>query len=528
MHDRHTTGSSATTADRVKSILASRKLTLYQASIKSANIFGRSSPYRLPHNFYYDLRRPGFSPSLSQIFALSRISNYDAMDWLRICGFNIDAIPRLQIQFISSRTILLDSSLDDPNVSIAWLSNLGSGGSPKGVKPLSQFLEWTRPVRVRSLAEIYGRGFIYAKIGEQDAFAFPELLAGSIVRIRPRKRDETLTEETKTGKRLVLVEHDKGFCCCRIRFTAKDRFALVTPQLPDREVIFKVPDEATIVGVVDLEIRSVIRPRQPAISNEFTSRWRPEPLSSEPSQLGPLLRHARRRMGLSFRTASALTRQIAGELHDPRYFIAASSLSDYETVETPPRHFHKLITFSVIYALGLRRILDTLGLGREDNRFDPIPDALMGRPPTGLGSTAELREIKQNGFLSELITEIEEIPLFLRGSADVVCGLSRPSLKDFFWIGPLERGAHPYLDGAIIAVVNRQKKKPNDCRSKPFWQQPLYVVLKRDGNYMCGCCRREDNTLVVYSYPGGVHRHETFRDRNVEIIGKIAELIRKL
>jgi hypothetical protein len=371
VHDRHTTGYPATIADRVKSILASRKLTLYQASIKSANIFGRSSPYHLPHNFYYDLRRSGFSPSLSQIFALSCISNYDLMDWLRIFGFNIDAIPRLQIQFISRRTILLDSSLDDPNFSIAGLRNLRSGDSPKGIKPLTQFLEWTRPVRVRSLAEVYGKGFIYAKIGEEDSFAFPELLAGSIVRIRPRKRNETLPEEITTGKRLVLLEHDKGFCCCRIRFIAKDRFALVSPQLPDLEAVFKLPDQAAIVGVVDLEIRSVIRPRQPAISTEFTSNWKPGPHFSEPCQLGPLLRQARQRMGLSFRAASAITRQIANELRDPRYFIAASSLSDYETVATAPRHFHKLITFSAIYALALRRILDTLGLGLEESRLDP-------------------------------------------------------------------------------------------------------------------------------------------------------------
>jgi hypothetical protein len=271
----HTTGSPASIADRVNSILASRKLSLYQASIKSAKIFGRHSPYQLPHNFYSNLKRHGFSPSLYQVFALSRISRYDLMDWLRVFGFEIEAIPRLQIKFLSSRTILLDSSLDDPNSLIPWFRNLRNAGSPAGITPLSPLLEWTKPVRVGSLAEVDDSGVIYAKIGQQDALAFPELLGGSIVRVRPCKRNEKLAEEIRTGKRLVLLEHDKGLCCCRIRFVGKDRFTVVSSQLPDGEVALKTPIEARIIGIIDLEIRSVIRSREPEVSSEFTSRWKP-------------------------------------------------------------------------------------------------------------------------------------------------------------------------------------------------------------------------------------------------------------
>ena len=38
---------------------------------------------------------------------------------------------------------------------------------------------------------------------------------------------------------------------------------------------------------------------------------------------------------------------------------------------------------------------------------------------------------------------------------------------------------------------------------------------------MCGCCSRENNSLVVHTYPGGVHRREQFRNRDAEVIGKI-------
>jgi hypothetical protein len=53
------------------------------------------------------------------------------------------------------------------------------------------------------------------------------------------------------------------------------------------------------------------------------------------------------------------------------------------------------------------------------------------------------------------------------------------------------------------------------------------VILKRDGTYLCGCCRR-DNSLLVHSYPGGVHKREQFRNRDAEVVGKIVAVARKL
>jgi len=77
-------GSKRELAERVKSILATKRLTLHQASQTSATLFGRGSPYYLPHNLYYDLSHGHFSPSLFQLVAFSRISNYRLRDWLRV------------------------------------------------------------------------------------------------------------------------------------------------------------------------------------------------------------------------------------------------------------------------------------------------------------------------------------------------------------------------------------------------------------------------------------------------------------
>ena len=517
-------------AERVKSILASRNLTLYQVSERSAELFGRSSPQYLPHNLYYELREGNLSPSLFQLFAFSRISGYRLTDWLRVFGFDVEVIPRLQVELPSKRTALLDSSTDDLEAFIPWLRNLGTGALPAGVVPLSQVLEWTGSRRLTSLAELGKESFLYAKIGHEDALAFPELLPGSIVRVRPMGMEDLLHRARgEQSKDLMLLEHAKGFCCCHIRVVGAGRIVMIATQMPYAQVELRVPQEARLVGVVDLEIRSLLKPQQPAVAKGLGKRWIPEVVSSKPSQLGPLLRRARQQMGLSFRAASAVSREVANLLDDERYFTAPGSLSDYETLNVPPRHFHKVVTFCAVYSLDLNTIFETLGLSLRDAGHEPIPYLLTGRPLSAMvEATAETDEVEQTGFLGELVAELEEMPFFLRGSLQVISGLQRPSLKDFFWIGRTGSDFHPYLSGGLVAIVNRQKKKLNDCGSKPLWQQPLYVILKRDGTYLCGCCSRENSSLVVHSYPGGVHRREQFRNRDAEVIGKIVMIVRRL
>jgi hypothetical protein len=517
-------------ADRVWAILETKKLSLYQVSRRSAALFRRSSAYYVPHNLYYDLRRGALTPSLYQLFALSRITGYRLFDWLRVFGFDIDRLPRLQLQIHTRRTILLDSSAYDPGTMVPWLKNSGGTRSGAAVVPLAQVFEWTTAHRLESLAEHKDKGFLYARIGYEDNLAFPELLSGSIVRVNRKMTPDILPKTNgEVSQHLFLIEHSKGLCCCRIQFTGKGRISLVSTQLSSVQIEFRMPEEAKLVGVADLEIRSLLRPQQPRISNDVGSGWKARPLTPEPSRWGQLLRWARLRMGLSFRAASVMSREIAHLFEDERYFISPGSLSDYETLDTPPRHFQKIVTFCVVYALSIPTVLASLGLRIKETEHEAMPDTLLGRPSVAaIGNPDDLEAASQEGFLREVIAEFEEIPFFLRGSLKTLSGIARPSLKDFFWIGGLPRTAHPYLDGGLLAVVNRRQKKPNDCGRKPLWQQPLYIVLKRDGTYLGGCCSRDDNKLIVHSYPDGVHGREPFRNRDAEVIGKIVVVVRKL
>jgi hypothetical protein len=521
---------SAELAERVRSILETRNLTLYQVSQKSEATYGHASPYFLPHNFYYDLKLGTFSPSLYQLFALSRISDYRLPDWLQVLGFDLEDIPRLQVLLPSKRTILLDSSLGDPNAWVPWFRNkLGDASAPP-IAPLGQLLDLRHSVRQISLLEMNKRKFLYAKIGLEDALAFPDLLPGSIVRVDPMLAGDLPGEDLKTSEHLFLIEHSKGLCSCRLQTAGRDRILPVTAQLPYAQVELQLHREVRILGAVGLEVRPLAEPERPRPPKDLARRWKPGLLAGPEAKLSQLLRRARARMALSIREASALSRRIADALGDERYFMSSSSLSDYEARDTPPRHFHKVITLCVLYAVPFFGFLNASGVAHGDAGKESIPDRFIprGLPPGFYDRSVELAQSDSEGFLGEMLRRCEDIPLFLRRSIEAVSGLTSPSLRDAFWVGGARAALHPCLLNALFVVVDRHKKKPIDSRSKPLWQQSLYALLKRDGTYLCGCCGMEDGTLVVHPQPRRTDAREQFRNhRDAEVIGKIVTIVRK-
>jgi len=516
-------------AERVEAILETRELTLYQASQKSAAIYGHASPYFLPHNLYYDLKLGTFSPSLYHLFALSRISDYRMSDWLHVFGFDLEEIPRLQVLLPTTRTILLDSSLSDPEGWVPWFRNRSHDTQIPPLAPLSQLLEVGPPIRRRSLLEMSQQPFLYAKIGLQDALAFPDLLPGSIVRVNPRLGVSFSEENRIASDKILLLEHAKGLCCCRLLATGKNRVLPVSTHLGYAQVELQLRREARVLGAVDLEIRPMVRVEQPEVPADLAKRWKPASLSRGAANLGRLLRAARVKAALSLREASALSRRIATLLDDQRCFMSPSSLSDYETRDTPPRQLQKVIALCLVYAVPFRTFLDAVGVPIEKAGKESIPDRFVPRvPPAGFHDAGfDQHERENKGILGELLRRCQEIPLFLRGSVATVSGLAAPSLRSFFWVGGLENPLHPYLADALLVSVDQHKKLPVDSRARPPWQQSLYIVLKRDGTYLCGPCGMENGMLVIHPDAEHLNLREQFRNHlDAEVVGQIVTIVR--
>ncbi len=519
-------------AERVKAVLARKGLTLYQVSQRTRIVYGRSAPYFIPHNLYYDLGLGTFSPSLHQLFALSSISGYRLNDWLRVFGFNAEDIARLQVLLPSSRTMLLDSSLADPESWVLWFRDKPGNLPAPAIAPGGQLLDFAPPTRLHSVSLAKKNNCVYAKIGLEDALAFPDLLPGSIVRANTRPASAMLTAVNGKARHcLFLIEHANGLCCCRLQAVSENRVMPLSTQLPYAQVELQLEEEVRVLGVLDLEIRSLLKPEQPDVPKELSNYWRPRTLAREHARLSHLLRSTRLRLGLSFRHVSALSNYIATELGDDQYFTAPGSLSDYEALDTPPRHIHKAITLCTVYGLHFSTFLKSIGLRLDQAGKDPIPDNLIPQKlATGFRrGSKETEEPMGNGFLEQLMSRSGDVPFFLHQSLASLSGIATPSLHDFFWVGGEQNPLHPLLVNGFLVLVNRHRKKPAHFRSKPLWQQPLYVLLRRDGTYMCACCSLENGSLVIHPYAPDYQRPERLRNRyDAEVIGEIVTIARRL
>ena len=520
---------SATIAERVQAILDRKELTLYRVSQESSQLYGRSSPYFLPHNLYYDLRAGLFRPSIHQVAALSRISGYRVADWLRVFGFNLEDITRLQVMLPSKRTIVLDTSLTDPNEWIPWFDNRLDGSPTTSIAPLVKLLKVIAPRRIGSFDTPDARRYLYAKVGREDALGFPDLAPGSIVRVNPDILGRFgLRENAPVSDHFFLIEHYRGFCCCRIRVLGNGLIMPFDPGLRFAPVELHCPQEARLLGVVDLEVRPLLLGEEPHVPKDLARHWKPQLLPAHET-FGQLLKRIRRRMNLSVRDAARMSHTVAETLNDDRYTVSPSSLGDYELRNIPPRNFHKIITLCSIYGLQFESVVKRIGINFADVGTESMPDRYLSRSASGVRGKTAPAETVQTGFIERLMEACQPIPFFLRDSLRYFSGSALVSLDDFFWVGDNQDPLHPYLEKGLLVIVNRRRKTPFHFESKPIWQQPIYVVLKRDGIYLAACCGVENGVLVVHPHARDFQRDEEYRfHQDAEVVGQIVAIVRGL
>jgi hypothetical protein len=530
---KETLQTDAESVQRLRQILRRKNLSLFQVSKESRRLFPGESLYHIAHNLYFDLRRGRFTPNIYQLIALSSVSGYSLVHWLSVFGLSLDDIPPLQVRLSFPRTMLLDSTLYDDHALIQWFK--GKGEPSMRITPLIQILAQNVSERVATLQRINSMSFIYARVGTEDDFCFPELLPGSIVRADPRAVDAKLAA---TGGRashdLYLVEHARGLNCCRLQQVAPHRVKLISTKLTSPRVELQIGSELKILGTIDLEIRSLNKSSFPSTSRTLPTPKRRELLLQDASgsDLRQLLRNGRHQAGLSFREASAMSRRIAQELGDQRYFTAIGSLSDYESAQVPPRHIHKVVTLCVLYSIGFWQFLKAAGLAIDKLGHEAIPEDVPASPHWAASSRREDREpqeMREGTFLATLVDRFEEIPLFLRNALPELCGMSRVALRDVFCVEDTRHEFHAPLRGAAFLVVNRRMKTPFVSESEPEWKQPVYLLARRDGSYFCGRFALERNSTVLHPLSADLpnpNPHESGGD--AEIVGQVVTVLRRI
>ena len=224
-----------------------------------------------------------------------------------------------------------------------------------------------------------------------------------------------------------------------------------------------------------------------------------------------------------------MSRIIAEILKDDRYTTSPSSLSDYELRNIPPRDFHKIITLCSTYGLRFESAMKRMGIDLAEAGTESMLDRYLSRAePTVAAKRGELETVGA-GFVEKLLGESQEIPLFLRDSLGYFAGSAHVSIDDFFWVGGDDDPLHPYLAEGLLVMVNRRRKTPFHFAAKSWWQQPLYIILMREGVYLACCCSVENDLLVIHPYSRDFHRSAQYRlHQDAEVVGQIVAIMRRI
>jgi len=392
----------------VANILRHSGQTVTQLSIVTGQRYGSGSPYFVPPTFLYKLRS-GVTPHICQIAALSQCTGYRFLDWMRLLGFDLHQIPRLQVQLHSERTVLITPIGFEISSSLPRFL-------PSGCRTVRESASgFSLSARLENGALSKTADCCFVKIGRPDAMVFPKLFPGMIVSVDlscqyPKPNGRTLFTED-----LWLLEQSEGLMCTHLRWI-DDRQVVVLPSRPPwGSLPLRLSREARVLGRVKLESASM-RPQThqfkttPVAFDSQSSAFSDESKGS----FSGLLRKARSRTGLTFRAAHQLTRVIARILGSPEYAIGLGLLSDYEAMNRLPRHIAKIISLCIVYCLDIRQLLEAAGVYIDDSSKMPLPHVavLDSIAPFGLPNSMDgAEQYKTVGLGGGRLRSIEEFRL---------------------------------------------------------------------------------------------------------------------
>lgn len=353
-----------THAEQIKRVLKQAGFTLACLSAFSSAKYGSRSPYFIPPTFLYKLRM-GVTPHVCQVVALSEITNYRFTDWMAGFGFDLAHIPRLQMTLHQERTVLVTPVETGMNERHAWVNTPYSSAK-------------TRIAHEPVATEARGSNgpYLYVKIGNADALTFPELLPGSIVRVDTTQDDRVVAAGADANRGpICLVEFLSGLICCHVKRYDDQHILLLSDRFPQATMPLCLGKEARILGIVDGELRPLGSLRHPISAGWIgTEKHCLRPYAQSAPRLPDLLRTSRERVGLTFRSAHEISLKVAKDMNNKHYAIALGMLSDYETMNRPPRHIAKIMTLCILYGIDFRQYLSCAGIDYNDSckRWLPI------------------------------------------------------------------------------------------------------------------------------------------------------------
>jgi transcriptional regulator with XRE-family HTH domain len=222
--------------------------------------------------------------------------------------------------------------------------------------------------------------------------------------------------------------------------------------------------------------------------------------SSSSLDFGKRLRAEREHLRLSLRQVQDLTRGIAVQRKNSEYYIAHSSLADFENGKQIPNIF-KLYSLSVIYGRQYEKLAAFFNIpvsdAAKDHKALSFPQTyLVGAASefseAAILSSRELRDrlrSERTNLLSKIIENWKDVPPTMLQQVDW-----RDSL--YGYIGMEDYTLDPIIrPGSFVQIDSRQRTIP-PVKWHDEFDRPIFFFELRD-RYVCSWCELYGSQLIL-------------------------------
>jgi len=246
-------------------------------------------------------------------------------------------------------------------------------------------------------------------------------------------------------------------------------------------------------------------------------------LSSQ--EFGKRLKAEREHLRLSLRQVQDLSREIATQRKNSEYYIAHSSLADFESGKQIP-NIYKLYTLSVIYRRQYEQLATLFDVpvseAEKDHKTLVFPQThLVGAASefaeAAIVSSRELRErlrMERTNLLSKIIENWQDVPSALREQIDW-----RDSL--YGYIGMEDTTLDPIIRPGSFVQIDPRQRSIVPVKWHDDFDRPIFFFELRD-RYVCSWCELYGSQLIlVPTAHGHAHARHIRYPGDATIVGRV-------
>jgi len=482
-----TTEACAQSADRLERLLATRGLI--------------GDPH-LPQGLVGRVRSGG-AALVHHVTTLSRLTNLDLYESLRLFGYDLEDLPLLQAVLHRDRTVLLPTTIYDNARQLLWPSRF------------DEYVDLTRGEFLPELVTRFGtRGvenidaemrFLYLRLGRLDTRLVPTLVPGSIVQIDTTDRGSarfTAHPSHHVNRAIYAVAHLRGLSCSYVDWIDDERIALAPAYQYGAPLIYQVGTEAVVLGRIRMELRpmDVVADDTARGGHDHCATRLLRP-NADCQTFGPFIRTAREALGMTHRDAHASSVRVAAAYGDPRFAFGVGTLSDWESQSEPPLYISHLLSLAACCAVSFFDLLRAA-------RLSPADHVELSVLPCDLENNSVL-------------------PPALLHAARIAADLPDLGWDDVFRCGDGAPVFDRVMAGTQYVIVNRRSRRVPAKHEASTIDRPLYVLRDECGRQMCASCFVASDQLFIQPDPRLPLAIRSVSRNRITIRGRVVAALRR-